>query len=156
MSCLICNEFLYHHISTCGLISCISHINTISSPKLSLNYQNQTTTFHLFLLAQQILPSTTYICWANKSYYLFFHRLSLPEVDKIVRQCLCPHDDPPWRPPFPAAVLLIAATLPGGLPSRRRACSQVRPPTVLPLLSHQGTLLAPSASVPPLPPACCS
>jgi hypothetical protein len=45
MSCLICNEFLYHHISTYGLISCISHINTISPPKLSLNYQNQTRTF---------------------------------------------------------------------------------------------------------------
>ena len=45
MSCLICNELLHHHIITCGLISCVSHINTISPPKLSLNYQNQTRTF---------------------------------------------------------------------------------------------------------------
>ena len=30
---------------TCGLITCVSHINTISPPKLSLNYQNQTRTF---------------------------------------------------------------------------------------------------------------
>ena len=42
MSCLICNELL-HHIITRGLISCVSHINTISPPKLLLNYQNQTT-----------------------------------------------------------------------------------------------------------------
>jgi len=50
MSCLICNKLLHHHIITCGLISCVSHINTISPPKLSLNYQNQTRTFqfHLF------------------------------------------------------------------------------------------------------------
>ena len=26
---------------------------------------------YLFLLAQQITPPTTYICWANKSHYLF-------------------------------------------------------------------------------------
>jgi hypothetical protein len=26
---------------TCGLITCVSHINTISPPRLSLNYQNQ-------------------------------------------------------------------------------------------------------------------
>jgi len=45
MSCLICNELLHHHIITCGLISCVSHINTIIPPKLSLNYQNQTRTF---------------------------------------------------------------------------------------------------------------
>ena len=45
MSCLICNELLHHHIIICGLISCVSHINTISPPKLSLNYQNQTMTF---------------------------------------------------------------------------------------------------------------
>ena len=45
MSCLICNELLHHHIITCGLISCVSHINTISPPKLSPNYQNQTRTF---------------------------------------------------------------------------------------------------------------
>jgi hypothetical protein len=67
MSCLICNEpsiitcasfstspshFHLHgiccsHTCTCGLITCVSHINTISSPKLSLNYQNQTRTFQL-------------------------------------------------------------------------------------------------------------
>jgi len=47
MSCLICNELLHHHIFTCGLISCVSHINTISPPKLSLNYQNQTRTFSI-------------------------------------------------------------------------------------------------------------
>ena len=34
------------HTCTCGLITCVSHINTISPPKLSLNYQNQTRTFH--------------------------------------------------------------------------------------------------------------
>ena len=28
------------HTCTCGLITCVSHINTISPPKLSLNYQN--------------------------------------------------------------------------------------------------------------------
>ena len=47
MSCLICNELLHHDIITCGLISCVSHINTISPPKLSFNYQNQTRTFQL-------------------------------------------------------------------------------------------------------------
>ena len=47
MSCLMCNELLHHHIITCGLISCVSHINTVSPPKLSLNYQNQTRTFQL-------------------------------------------------------------------------------------------------------------
>jgi hypothetical protein len=42
---------LYHHgiyclhTCICGLITCVSHINTISPPKLSLNYQNQTRTF---------------------------------------------------------------------------------------------------------------
>ena len=40
-------------IITCELISCVSHINTISPPKLSLNYQNQTRTFHDVLI---ILP----------------------------------------------------------------------------------------------------
>ena len=35
------------HICTYGLITCISHINTISPPRLSLNYQNLTRTFHL-------------------------------------------------------------------------------------------------------------
>ena len=45
MLCLICNELLYHLLFTCGLITCVSHINTISPPKLSLNYQNQT--FHV-------------------------------------------------------------------------------------------------------------
>jgi len=45
MSCLMYNDLLHHHIITCGLISCVSHINTISPPKLSLNYQNQTRTF---------------------------------------------------------------------------------------------------------------
>ena len=33
------------HTCTCGLITCVSHINTISPPRLSLNYQNQTRTF---------------------------------------------------------------------------------------------------------------
>ena len=32
---------------TCGLITCVSHINTINPPKLSLNYQNHTRTFQL-------------------------------------------------------------------------------------------------------------
>jgi len=45
ISCLMCNELLHHHIITCGLISYVSHINTTSPPKLSLNYQNQTRTF---------------------------------------------------------------------------------------------------------------
>jgi len=49
MSCLICNELLHHHIFTCGLISYVSHINTISSSKLSLNYQNQIRTFQHIL-----------------------------------------------------------------------------------------------------------
>jgi hypothetical protein len=34
------------HTCTCGLITYVSHINTISPPKLSLNYQNRTRTFH--------------------------------------------------------------------------------------------------------------
>ena len=46
MSCLIYNELFHHHIFTYGLISCVSHINIISPPKLSLNYKNQTRTFH--------------------------------------------------------------------------------------------------------------
>jgi hypothetical protein len=33
MSCLICNELLYDTI-TCGLIPYVSHINTISPPKV--------------------------------------------------------------------------------------------------------------------------
>jgi hypothetical protein len=33
------------HICTCRLITCVSHINTISPPRLLLNYQNQTWTF---------------------------------------------------------------------------------------------------------------
>jgi hypothetical protein len=33
MSCLTCNELL-HDIITCGLIHCVSHINTISPPKV--------------------------------------------------------------------------------------------------------------------------
>jgi hypothetical protein len=33
MSCLICNELL-HDTITCGLIPCVSHINTISPPKI--------------------------------------------------------------------------------------------------------------------------
>jgi hypothetical protein len=33
------------HTCTCGLIICVSHINTISPPRLSLNYQNQIRTF---------------------------------------------------------------------------------------------------------------
>jgi len=55
MSYLICNELLHHHIITCGLISYVSHINTISPSKLSLNYQNETRIFHsggLFARAQ--------------------------------------------------------------------------------------------------------
>jgi hypothetical protein len=33
MSCLICNELL-HNTIICGLIPCVSHINTISPPKV--------------------------------------------------------------------------------------------------------------------------
>ena len=33
------------HICTCGLITCVSHINTISLPRLSLNYQNHIRTY---------------------------------------------------------------------------------------------------------------
>jgi len=60
MSCLICNELLHHHIITCGLISCVSSINTISPPKLSLNYQNQTRTF-------QARPMDS--CWMLARHY---------------------------------------------------------------------------------------
>ena len=35
------------HACTCGLITCVSHINTISPSRLSLNYQNHTRTFHI-------------------------------------------------------------------------------------------------------------
>ena len=45
MSCLICDELLHHHLFIYELISCVSHIKSISPPKLSLNYQNQTRTF---------------------------------------------------------------------------------------------------------------
>ena len=38
-------SLLRHHIFSCGLIFFVSHINIISPPKLSLNYQNQTRTF---------------------------------------------------------------------------------------------------------------
>ena len=49
MSCLICNVLLL--IITCGLISCVSPYNTLLVHLiLSLNYQNQTRTFHLGLL----------------------------------------------------------------------------------------------------------
>ena len=33
------------YICTCGLITCVSHIKTISPPRLSLNYRNHTRTF---------------------------------------------------------------------------------------------------------------
>ena len=42
---------LHHHGMSCShecicrLITCVSHINTISPPRLSLNYQNHTRTF---------------------------------------------------------------------------------------------------------------
>ena len=36
------------HTCTCGLITYVSHINIISPPKLSLDYQNQTRTFQLW------------------------------------------------------------------------------------------------------------
>ena len=36
----------YSHTCTCGLITYVSHINTISPPRVSLNYQNHTRTFH--------------------------------------------------------------------------------------------------------------
>ena len=35
------------HTCTCGLITYVSHINIISPPRLSLNYQNHTRTFQL-------------------------------------------------------------------------------------------------------------
>ena len=35
----------YSHTCTCELITCVFHINTISPPRLSLNYQNHTRTF---------------------------------------------------------------------------------------------------------------
>ena len=38
------------HTCTGGLITYVSHINTISPPRLSLNYQNQTRTFQRGLL----------------------------------------------------------------------------------------------------------
>ena len=34
------------HTCTCGLITCVSHLNTLVHLRLSLNYQNQTRTFH--------------------------------------------------------------------------------------------------------------
>ena len=47
-----CNIFKIccSHTCTCGLITCVSHINTISPPKLWLNYQNQTRTFQPYLV----------------------------------------------------------------------------------------------------------
>ena len=49
MSCLICNELLL--VITCGLIICVSPYATLLVHlMLSLNYQNQTRTFHLGLL----------------------------------------------------------------------------------------------------------
>ena len=38
------------HTCTRGLITYVSHINIISPPRLSLNYQNHTGTFHLVLV----------------------------------------------------------------------------------------------------------
>ena len=34
------------HTYTCGLITCVSHLNTLVHLRLSLNYQNQIRTFH--------------------------------------------------------------------------------------------------------------
>ena len=70
MSCLICNELLHHmcgpcnisshfhlhvmccsHKCTCGLITYVSHINTIFPPRLLLNYQNHIRTFQCALPA---------------------------------------------------------------------------------------------------------
>ena len=54
------NHFHLHgiccsHICTHGLITCVSHINTISPPRLSLNYQNHTRTFQQALQQQQAM-----------------------------------------------------------------------------------------------------
>ena len=66
MLCLMCNKLIlitcvsfaislsHHHrlgiycsrTCTCGLITCVSHLNTLVHLRLSLNYQNQTRTFH--------------------------------------------------------------------------------------------------------------
>ena len=52
---------------TCGLITCVSHINTISPPRLPLNYQNQQGPFSGVVAAQVNLvpraPAPTSFLW---------------------------------------------------------------------------------------------
>ena len=66
--------------------------------------KNTTPTGYLLLLAQQILPSTTYLCWANESRYLFlsvsfFPAPTLsPSCSPIPGTCLSPTLAVPLRP----------------------------------------------------------
>ena len=54
---------------TCGLITCVSHINTISPPRLSLNYQNQTRTFHMFVWSVHILNMSNFLPVGSVSHH---------------------------------------------------------------------------------------
>ena len=93
------------HTCTYGLITCVSHINTISPTKLSLNYQNQTRTFHLCSQS----PGGPYPCRAGHGSLLVgalprlsrvdghlpcsFARISIrkrPSVNFSMYLCLCP------------------------------------------------------------------
>ena len=89
ISCLICNELLYHHIITCGLVSCVSHINTISPPKLSLNYQNQTRIFQPCRPAGRGNGPSTACCvpWASTG---TFANWAVPCSGQAVTPCFGP------------------------------------------------------------------
>ena len=66
MSCLICNELLF--IITCGLITCVSPYSTLLVHLiLSLNYQNQTRTFHPRLMWFSLIRSIGRDTPADKS-----------------------------------------------------------------------------------------
>jgi hypothetical protein len=82
MSCLTCNKLL-HDTITCGLIPYVSHINTISPLKLSLNYQNQTRTFH------QPLRSHGRVIWKSRIAPKRVHDLVRPvsAIGSLVRDC---------------------------------------------------------------------
>ena len=114
------NELLHHHIyelcnisenfhlhgiccsHTCfyGLITYVSHINTISPPRLSLNYKNHTRTFHLFHI--------------GTGRFLRPAPLALRDVVGVAvdGRVALPHVEPPGVPPLQRCVQRHSKVLP--------------------------------------------
>ena len=60
------------HTYICGLITCVSHINTISPPRLSLNYQNQQGPFTIVHQRQVLLKLHRHAVHHSKAFDLPF------------------------------------------------------------------------------------